>query len=232
MTMLRKLFSGQAPAKPERSFALDDLDLKLKPYLNFGGGFFIEAGANDGLAYSNTLFYERYLGWRGLLIEGIPQLAERCRENRPQCLVENCALVGFSYRETHVPMHYCNLMSLVKGAMKTEEADQEHLRKGCKVQQIDSYDISVPARTLTSVLDQHKIRKIDFFSLDVEGYELQALQGLDLERYRPRFMLIEARFRAEIDRFLNPWYEPIDVLSHHDVLYRCKAPIKRWWNFS
>jgi hypothetical protein len=29
----------------EQSFALNELDLKLKPYLNFNNGFFIEAGS-------------------------------------------------------------------------------------------------------------------------------------------------------------------------------------------
>ena len=38
-----------------RSFALNDLDLKLKPYLGDGPGIFIEAGGNDGISQSNTL---------------------------------------------------------------------------------------------------------------------------------------------------------------------------------
>lgn len=35
-------------------------------------GFFIECGALDGEIRSNTLYFERYLGWTGLLIEGDP----------------------------------------------------------------------------------------------------------------------------------------------------------------
>ena len=119
-------------------------------------------------------------------------------------------------------MHFCNMMSLVKGAMKSETGDLEHVRRGCQVQHITSYELTAHARTLTSVLDQHAVKRIDFLSLDVEGFELQALQGLDFGRYKPAQMLIEARFRDEIDSFLQPWYEPVAVLSHHDVLYRSK----------
>ncbi len=40
-------------------------------------GFFIEAGAYDGELFSNSLFYELKLGWKGLLVEPNPDpLAE------------------------------------------------------------------------------------------------------------------------------------------------------------
>jgi hypothetical protein len=40
------------------TYSLHDLDDKLLKYLNFENGFFIEAGANDGLSQSNTALYE------------------------------------------------------------------------------------------------------------------------------------------------------------------------------
>jgi hypothetical protein len=67
------------------------------------------------------------------------------------------------------------------------------------------------------------IQRIDLLSLDVEGFELDVLKGIDFDKYKPSFMLIEARFRDEIDSFLNPLYEPITELSYHDVLYRHTA---------
>jgi len=47
--------------------------------------------------------------------------------------------------------------------------------------------------TLTHILDSivPPVKEIDFLSLDVEGYEIAVLGGLDLNRYRPKFMLIE-----------------------------------------
>jgi FkbM family methyltransferase len=204
----------------EQSFSLNQLDWKLKPYLDFRNGFFIEAGANDGLSQSNTLYFEKYRGWRGLLVEPIPDLAAKCRENRPNCIVENYALIPFGFPEKQVQMSYCNLMSLVKGALKTEEAEREHLQKGCAVQQIQAYDVTVPACTLTELLDRIKPPRIDFFSLDVEGFEGDVLKGLDFKRYPPRFLLVEARAREEIISLLEPNYDRIADLSHHDILFK------------
>jgi FkbM family methyltransferase len=220
MSLLRKLREKWQRPRDGNSFSLNELDLKLKPYLNFERGYFIEAGANDGVAQSNTLYYEKYRKWTGLLIEPIPQLAAQCRQNRPRCAVENCALVPSDYPRDTIEMHYCNLMSLVKGGMKDEAASLDHIKRGCEVQGISTFELTVPARTLTSVLDQHHPRAIDFFSLDVEGFELDVLNGMDFEQYQPKWMLVETRSRAELDAFLKPWYEIVGQLSHHDILYR------------
>jgi hypothetical protein len=88
------------------------------------------------------------------------------------------------------------------------------------MQHVQVRELDVVAATLTSVLDKYGFGAIDFLSLDVEGYELGVLKGLDFDRYRPSFMLVEARFRDEIDEFLRPIYQPIAELSHHDVLYK------------
>jgi FkbM family methyltransferase len=222
MGLLSRLFRRKIEG--EQSFGLNELDLKLKPYLDFEGGFFIEAGANDGLRQSNTCYFEKYRGWRGLLVEPIPEKARQCRKNRPNSIVEQCALVPFGFPHDTIELRSCNLMSLVKGAMKTEEEELAHIRRGLELQKLkDATDIHVPARTLTSLLNKHAVAGIDFFSLDVEGYELNALRGLDFERYRPTLMLIEARYRSEIDDFIGKWYNPIAELSHHDVLYRSRS---------
>jgi FkbM family methyltransferase len=213
---LRRLIRG---TEQRKSFALNGLDLKLLPYLNYRKGFFVEAGANDGLTQSNTYYFERYKGWRGMLVEPIPELAQRCRSNRPRCIVESCALVEAGLPSAEISLRYANLMSVVDGAFKSKEEEERHVQTGCDIQNITPSTLQVPVATMSALLDKHGIKRVDFLSLDVEGYELNALRGIDFERHAPGFMLIEARFRKEIDEYLAPLYEPVAELSHHDVLY-------------
>ena len=204
--------------------ALNGIDRKLERYLPFDGGYFVEAGANDGYTQSNTYYLERFRKWRGVLVEPLPALYERCRKERPRSRVFRCALVADDYEAPTAPMLGANLTSLVRGAQKSPQADEAHCRAGARIQETVVSEFDVPARTLTSVLDEAAAGRVDFLSLDVEGYELQALNGLDIERFRPRHILVEARFREEVERRLSPYYDALDELTHHDVLYRWKDP--------
>ena len=204
--------------------ALNNLNDKLLQYIDFDKGFFIEVGANDGYTQSNTYYYEKERGWNGLLIEAIPELYERCTKQRPNSKVVNCGLVEEGFRDKNVKMHWAGLMSTVEGALKTDTQQAMHIKTGLDIQHLDhTYEIEIPARTLTSVLaNTADLPEIDFFSLDVEGYELQVLRGLDLERFAPRFILVEARFFDEVNNHLIEHYDLIDQLSVHDFLYRRK----------
>jgi FkbM family methyltransferase len=205
-----------------RSYALNDLDLKLTRYLNFRNGYFIEAGANDGLSQSNTAFFERYLGWRGLLIEPVPSLVAKCRVNRPKAKIEQCALVAADYGRRTVDIRYCNLMSLVPGARGSAEADQAHVKAGLQflAPGEETYTVSVPARTLQEVMQQYSVSHVDLLSLDVEGYEAEVLRGIDFAAIAPRYILVEANDPDSIEAVLGVRYKLVAVLSHHDRLYR------------
>ena len=178
--------------------------------------FFIEAGAADGKDQSNTWALEQ-AGWRGLLVEPYSLAARACHKKRPEAIVARTALVSPSYphdtiRLAEHPDHFlCNYV--VRDGPQpfamTEEA---------------------PATTLSAVLD--KVRghyakdgeelspRIDFFSLDVEGYEFEVLEGTDLCRYHPAFLLVESSRREKLTDYLEFYgYKYLTAFSGHDHFF-------------
>jgi FkbM family methyltransferase len=231
--MINKLGGLLSSLFRKKSYALNELDLKMLPYLDFRNGFFVEVGGNDGISQSNTLYFEKHKGWKGLLIEAIPALAKKCRRNRPRCIVANCALVASDYVEKTIEMSYCNLMSVVKGGMNSAEDEQNHIQNGKQflADGEETYVVSVPAKTLSEVLNEHRIGHIDLLSLDVEGYEAQVLKGIEFDRHSIEFILVEVRDREVIEAAIGHLYKPIAILnfvqsysdvakSYSDILYR------------
>ncbi len=225
LSKLRRIFFETIGSDRYSRPSLHDIDRKLEKYLIHRNGFFIEVGANNGFSQSNTYYFERFRGWTGILVEGIPELYQKCILTRPKSRVFNCALVSDNFPEPYVTMKYANLMSIVQGSFKSEDCEENYVKEGSEIQNVIPYEVTVPTRTLTSILDECKLNEIDFLSLDVEGFELNVLKGLDFNKYRPKYMLIEAleaESREEIEEYISDLYVQVDRLSCHDFLYKLK----------
>jgi FkbM family methyltransferase len=207
-------------------YSLNNLDEKLLKYLNFNNGFFIEAGANDGISQSNTLMYEKNYGWSGLLIEPSLIKYEECKKNRPNCIVENFALVSDSYNDETIygDFSHTNVSSSLCGQItKKEDYFDDDLVYNLDLKNKNSSIVNVPCTTLNKLLKKHNIKNIDFFSLDVEGYEIEVLNGFDLNYYKPKYFLIETgneyRFNLIKSYMESKNYKILDVISDVDTLF-------------
>lgn len=201
--------------------ALHDLDIKLDRIIDKDGGYFVEAGGNDGYTQSNTYWLERFRGWRGLLVEPMPDLARQAEIERPGSVVVQAALVPADHPEPTVEMQFGDLMSVVRGS---REDEREWTGYGLVLGWRDPYDVEVPARPLSDILDEVEApAEIDLLSLDVEGFEIAALRGLDLDRHAPRHIVVEMHdiddSRGPIEDVLGERYEFAGQLSPLDVLY-------------
>jgi FkbM family methyltransferase len=208
--------------------ALHEIDRQLERYLPGPGGFFVEAGGNDGFTQSNTYVFERRHGWHGVLIEPVPELARACAAERPGSRVVRAALVADDFPDAEVELRFGGLMTVVVGG---REGDDEWVAAAHAVgQEEPPHEFRAPARTLSSILDEVRAPEVDLLSLDVEGYEAQALAGLDIERHAPRFVLVEIRDtdadRGPIEAILGERYIPVDALSPFDILY-ARADVAR-----
>jgi FkbM family methyltransferase len=204
--------------RKRRSYALYGMDYKLNDLFDRKeSGVFIECGANDGVRQSNTLFLERYKNWSGILIEPVTQQFNWCRENRSSVNhFVNCALVSNEYNSPFADILYTpecyGLMTVVndeRGRKRMVDVGEYHEAQ------------KVPAKTLSTVMNEAGITHADLFVLDVEGYELDVLKGCDFDKYKIDYLLIEELGGGTaIMDYLSPWYTRVSNLSVHDILYK------------
>jgi FkbM family methyltransferase len=152
-------------------------------------GFFVEVGCIDGVRFSNTLTFEER-GWKGICVEAHADYIEALRSNRPNSIVEHCA-AGEADEESVT--FYANFRGSLSSLDRTQEGRFRAFGKyfGGFTEQ------KVAKRRLDTVLTRHGVQQVDLLSLDIEGYEVEAIQGLDLSRHRPRVMVIEVDGKAQ-----------------------------------
>jgi FkbM family methyltransferase len=172
-------------------------------------GYFVEVGANEPRARSQTFHLEQ-AGWTGVLIEPQPELAGLLRANR-SAKVYAVACSSPENAGRALALHVAGPLSSL---------DRERMAPGAAPERV----IAVPAKTLDSVLeDADAPPDFDFLSIDVEGHELEVLRGFTFARWRPRLILLEDHV-ADLSkhRFLkaagyriirryenNGWYVPV-----------------------
>jgi FkbM family methyltransferase len=215
----------------KKSFAINEIDVFISKLFAEvkSPKFYIELGANDGISQSNTKYLELYDGWNGVLIEPIPELFNKLIKNRSSSnIFVNSACCSFNYSNASMTFLYANLMSIsLDGKSDIRDRQQHavigsaHLNKG-----ESSYELQVPATTLNSILLENDApKRINFFSLDVEGSELEVLEGIDYDEFVFEFICVETRDFHQIRKFLQDrgydyFAQLTNNLSHSDYLFK------------
>lgn len=194
---------------------LSGLDVKVRGVLPAGPGVFLEIGANNGYAQSNTYYLERVLGWRGILIEPIPRLAAACRRLRKASDVFQFACVGADGPKS-IEILDLGLESI---ALSLQDSRGEARAKSART----GRSVVVSTKRISEIIEMSGQDHIDFMSIDVEGSEMQVLSGLDLRRHVPRVMLVETAEPDRVTKYLSGYMTLHAKLTHHDYLY--VAPI-------
>ena len=162
------------------------------------GGVFLEMGADDGLTHSNTLFFERERNWTGIAVEPRLSAFEKLRVNRT-CVCENVCISDSIGKKTFLEIE--GNVGQLSGLL--EKYDSKHLKR--VQQETDSFkEIKVECITMENLLSRHGIRKIDYFSLDVEGGELEILKSIKFEKFTINCISVENNYKdPAIKRFLS-----------------------------
>lgn len=144
-------------------------------------GFFLEMGAFNGLTESNSLFFERCLGWKGLLVEANPVTYE--------------VMVKNNTRPTAHKLNMAPSCSSDDGSVQFETGDTSSQMASVASENNDTITnaiVDVHCGPLSLYLHDLGIDHIDFFSLDVEGAELLVLKTVDFEKVNIDVIMVES----------------------------------------
>src|SRR5665213_151269 len=155
--------------------------------------FFVQVGAHDGVSYDPIRPYILEYKWRGILVEPQRRMFSSLQKNykdNKHLILENCAIVN-----TDGPVNLYRPKQRATG--RTAPAT---LASILPVQlEGDLEEESVAGMTLSSLLQKHKVQRLDFLQVDAEGFDDQIVsQALGLpEMLRPRVMHFEIDWLAE-----------------------------------
>ncbi len=186
-------------------------------------GVYVEIGCLDGIEYSNTFYFEKK-GWRGVCIEAHNDFIAPLRKNRPSASIIHCAV---GEKDIESVTFYANKLGSLSTLDKSEE---QRWKESYKEHFYGFEEQKVPMRTLTSIFDELKLGGIDFVSLDIEGYEVQALEGLDFGKYKPTVFIVEYKddgHKEKLEQVLFPnGYKFISTVGCN-LLYSLNASHKQ-----
>jgi FkbM family methyltransferase len=177
-------------------------------------GYFIDIGAHDGVAYSNSFFFEKERGWRGICFEPNPNVFSKLKANRKcdvrnECVSNKTGKVSFM-----VVSGWAEMLSGI-----VENYDQRHLKRiDASVEKHGGEKAYFDVECIR--LDQINLpTEIDYINIDVEGSELKVLEGIDFDTSLVKVLTIENNYNsAEIGEFmLNRGYKKLRVLG--DEIY-------------
>ena len=160
----------------------DDIQL-MKLIQTTSPGAYVDVGCWHPYKASNTYYF--YLrGWKGICIDPNPELQQLYSRYRPTDIFENCAI-----GDQQDPLDYY-MLNDPHSSMNT--LDRSFLEKHQLTAQIKVVK-SIPVYRLDSVLSKHLTAtdRLDFFDIDVEGYDLEVLKTNDWNRFRPKLVVIE-----------------------------------------
>ena len=158
-------------------------------------GVFVEVGAARP-DYLSTSALFRSLGWNVVAIEPNPAYADLHRQQGHEVLPYACGDhdeddVEFSVVDSHGAAYGGGAVSFESFSSLSIKDSYAKLKPN-----LDVTKIRVKLRRLDTILKHHapEVREIDIVSVDVEGWEIEVLQGLTFDHYQPKVLIIENLF--------------------------------------
>ena len=179
-----------------------DKFLNEKIFKGKKNGIFVDIGANDGICFSNTYFFEKDLAWKGICFEPLKGAFEKLEENRTSININACASDEDKLDSFLSISGYGEMLSGLKS-----KYDPEHLKRiedTCQKHKCVVEEIQVQCYDINKIFKKYGFEKIDLLSVDTEGNELEILKSINYNTTRIKTITVENNYHSvEFKRFLS-----------------------------
>ena len=176
--------------------------LHTKYFPNLFNGISIECGAFDGVTDSCTKFFEDNYQWKTINIEPGPKIFKNLQKNRPKSINLEIALsnkedinIFKNYKHPTLGYNWGN------GSLSHTDTHEKYLKDLCGKN--NYVELSVKTKTYKQIINELKLTHIDLFVLDVEGHELNVIEGMIGCDVLPDVFVIEHGHQTNCDIFIE-----------------------------
>lgn len=165
-------------------------------------GVFVEIGAHNGEAFSNTCMLERYRHWSGLCVEPLSHCFEELKTKR-SCHKLNVCISDYDGEADFLFVgNYSEMLSGLLNSYPQEHIDRidREIRDCGSTKRV----IKVQTVTLKTAFDQFGIGHVDYCSIDTEGSEIQILHSIDFNTIDIDVFSVENNYGgSELEEFFR-----------------------------
>ena len=206
---------------PAFSYAPDGEDLILRNmFRGKNNGFYVDVGAHHPTRFSNTRLLYR-IGWHGINIDAMPSSMGAFRKERTRDVNLECAISSQPETLTfHVFKEPAYNTFSVKTAAECEKNGHQIIRR-----------IEIKTETLANVFKNNipEGQSVDLLTIDIEGYDLEALRSNDWSRCKPEVIAVECigfdtenPVKSEIYNYLKGLGYLLEIATPKNIFFRKK----------
>lgn len=172
-------------------------------------GYAVDVGASDGVSVSSSYGLEQ-ARWTVLCIEPNPVFHEKLKKLRPFVMACACdAQAGTA------EFHSFNVNPEAYSALRPTYPTDFPAKDG----HWTTFPVTV--KTLEQCLAEAQFPQLDALAIDVEGNEMDVLNGIDLAKWHPKVILAEAWTEGSLDEYLGVYdYGRKWRTAHNDCYVR------------
>lgn len=175
LSLLKKKFRSK-----KESYSFGTIDILVNYFFkNKRDGFYVDVGCQNPISNNNTYLLYKNKNWNGLNIDLDQKNIDLFNLVRKRDLNIKAAVSSGNLKKKIYFYHS-------KSAINTLEKKISNFQNA-KVKKI----INVDTVTLNQLLFKNNIKKIDFLSVDVEGHEINVLNGFNIKKYSPQLVVVE-----------------------------------------